>query len=51
MSLTEEQITALSYAQVDRMSGDEYKQNLSNPTFVTKVNELLAAAPRKPVRA
>ena len=51
MALNEEQIMALSYRQVDVMSGDEYKQNLSNPAFVTKVNEILAAAPKKPVRA
>jgi len=49
--LSPEEISSLSYFNVDRMSGDEYKANLSNPEFSKKVDELIASQPKRPHRA
>jgi hypothetical protein len=49
--LTPEQVSNLQYWTVDKMSGDEYRANLSNPEFAKKVDELIAAQPKRPSRA
>lgn len=48
-TLTAEEISLLTRADVDRMSSDEYLIHLrSNPTFVARVDELEKDAKRKP---
>ncbi len=48
---TPEQIAVLRYKDIDAMTGDEYKQHLSDPAFVKRAEEVLAAQPKKPARA
>ena len=41
---------ALTLGDIDRMSSDEYRKNLSNPEFRKRVEELEAARPPRPGR-
>ena len=41
---------ALTLGDIDRMSSDEYRKNLSNPEFRKRVDELAASTPPRPRR-
>ena len=49
--LSADEVSSLSYWHVDKMSGDDYKANLTNPEFAKKVDELIAVQPKKPQKA
>jgi hypothetical protein len=44
-------ISALTLADLDRMTTDETRVFMNNPTFITRANELYATAKPKPRKA
>lgn len=45
---TADEVSALTLMDIDRMPSEVYKVHLStNPAFVTRVNELYAAVPKR----